>query len=132
LIQNAIAHNTLNMKQLFLTILTATIAWNAVAQSVDYPGGDNDGKKEPTIRPDGCAKLYITTSTGINNKTAIMGFNFELPVGKMFTIEAGPGTGTWGNLVYAGVKHYLRPCQQGLPLEPASSMLPVCTVHGTM
>ena len=32
---------------------------------------------------------------------------------KNISIDAGPGTGTWGDKVYAGVKYYLKPCHRG-------------------
>ena len=36
-----------------------------------------------------------------------------MPVSKSVSIDAGPGTGTWGYKVYLGAKYYLRPCHRG-------------------
>ena len=42
-----------------------------------------------------------------------MGFSFDVPVSKNVAIDGGPGTGTWGDKVYAGVKYYVKPCHRG-------------------
>jgi hypothetical protein len=99
------------MKKITLTILTCIISMHLFGQDNKAPVEDK--KKKEEIRPDHGPLLYITTSTGVNNNTGIVGFNFELPVNEKVTIDAGPGTGTWGYKFYAGAKYYLKPAQRG-------------------
>src|SRR3954469_150249 len=96
------------MKQLALAILIGLTALTTLAQ--DAPA---DHKKKEKVRLDRGPGIYITTSTGINNNTAILGFNFELPLSANVTIDGGPGTGTWNNKLYIGAKYYLKPAQRG-------------------
>lgn len=95
------------MKQLALTIFIALIALNTSAQDTTH------AEKKQKVRLDRGPKIYITTSTGANNNTAILGFNFELPVNPYVTIDGGAGTGTWNNVIYLGSKYYLKPAQRG-------------------
>lgn len=99
------------MKKVALSIVAFMVILNSWAQ-------DNKEKEQHATKNERKDKghtplLYITLSTGVNNNTAIMGFNLELPVTKNITVEAGPGTGTWGNKLYGGVKYYTRPAQRG-------------------
>jgi len=78
---------------------------------------ENDTVARKTIvRPDKCPTMYITTSTGINNNTALIGFSFDVPVSKYVSVEAGPGAGTWNTKLYAGVKYYTKPCHRGFAI----------------
>lgn len=101
------------MKRITLTVLIAMIWANVLAQEKSIPSENETKKRKTIVRPDHCPPIYITTGTGINNNTAILGFSFDVPVSKNVSVDAGPGTGTWGNKVYAGVKYYLRPCHRG-------------------
>lgn len=100
------------MKQITLIILTGMIAFKVSAQDNNIPP-ENKTKKKDHVRLDRGPAIYITTSTGINNNTGIVGFNFELPVNERVAIDAGPGFGTWAYKVYAGAKYYLKPAQRG-------------------
>ena len=93
------------MKQVLLTILTGMIAVSAIAQDKDMSFEKAD-KKTHAERTGPCPKIYVATSTGINNNTSMAGFSFELPVAEHITIEGGPGMGTWGYKLYAGAKYY--------------------------
>jgi hypothetical protein len=102
------------MKKLTLTILITMIGINMFAQDANVsPEKETRKSKKVRVRPGRCPAIYITTSTGINNNTAILGFSFDVPVSKNVSIDAGPGTGTWGNKVYVGAKYYLKPCHRG-------------------
>lgn len=95
------------MKKIIWTILIALAGINAYAQDNNIPS-ENKTKEKGS-----CPKIYITTSTGINNNTGIAGFSIDVPVSQNVSIDAGPGTGTWGYKVYAGAKYYLKPCHRG-------------------
>ena len=101
------------MKKIPLTILIALIGVSAFAQSTDVQTENVSKKKKTIVRPAHCPAIYVTTGTGINSNTGILGFSFDVPVSKNVSIDAGPGTGTWGYKVYAGAKYYLRPCHRG-------------------
>ena len=130
---------TVKMKQITLTILIGIFALNVSAQDIDAPSKHEAKGEDLKLRSDGCPAIYITTSTGINNNTAILGFNFELPVSEKVAIEAGPGTGTWGYKAYAGVKYYLKPCQRGFAFGTGLTYCPgvqhswhdVATIYGS-
>lgn len=62
-----------------------------------------------TERPTNCAPFYITTSTGFNNNTGIIGVNFDVPVSAHVMIGGGMGASTWGSKLFAGAKYFLRP-----------------------
>ncbi|MES2701964.1 MAG: hypothetical protein V4649_04950 [Bacteroidota bacterium] len=97
------------MKHIVSTLSVALLALNVSAQDVQ----PEQQKKREKVRLDRGPAMYITTSTGINNNTGVVGFNFELPVSPHVTIDGGPGTGTWNHKLYIGAKYYLRPAQRG-------------------
>ena len=92
------------MKKVLTTLLIAMTVLRASAQ-------------EKTIEPATAVlappAVYIATSTGINNNTAILGFSLEVPVSSHVAIDGGAGAGTWNTKGYAGVKYYTRPYQRG-------------------
>ena len=98
------------MKQVTLILLISFFSLNVIGQEVTT---EVKKQKKEKVRLDKGPAVYITTSTGINNNTAILGFNFELPVSPKVTIDAGPGTGTWNYKAYLGAKVYLKPAQRG-------------------
>ncbi|MCB0698928.1 MAG: hypothetical protein H6551_03880 [Chitinophagales bacterium] len=67
-----------------------------------YANNDEQEEKQSFNRP----FLYITTSTGVNNNTAILGFNLEAPINDKISVDAGLGTGTWNHKFYIGGKYY--------------------------
>jgi len=90
------------------------MVWMQVlAQEKTTPSKNEPKKRKTIVRPARCPRVYINTSTGINNNTAIMGFSFDVPLPNNLSVEAGVGTGTWGDKIYAGLKYYLSPCQRG-------------------
>jgi len=101
------------MKKLTLALLFCLPGLFAVAQNRNEPPVRETKKKERIVRPVHCPKLYITTSSGINNNTGVIGFNFDVPVGPEISLDLGVGTGTWGTKLYAGGKYYLEPCHRG-------------------
>ena len=56
---------------------------------------------------------YIGFTTGLNNPGGVIGFDFEIPVGKYVCINTGLGFSTWGNKIHAECKYYLKPNQIG-------------------
>lgn len=103
------------MKRLAFTLFTALICTGSFAQNNNLPPEEMENAKikRKKVRLDRGPAIYITTSTGLNNNTGVMGFNFELPLSPTVTIDAGPGYGFWGHKVYVGAKYYLRPAQRG-------------------
>jgi hypothetical protein len=97
------------MKQLILTTVIALLAFSASAQAPDSLKSIRSSR----VGGPKCPSGYFTLSTGHNNNTAIMGFNFELPVSNNIGIDAGVGTGQWNGVGYAGAKYYLQPCHRG-------------------
>ena len=81
-------------------------------------------KKEPRVRSGQSPAIYITTSTGINNNTAILGFSFDVAVSKNISIDGGPGTGTWGDKVFTGIKYYLKPDHRGFAIGTGLTYAP--------
>jgi len=104
------------MKKSLLTVVVLLFCFYSQAQTNDGTERKpvkNVHKKGDKGKP---PALYITTSTGLNNNTGIIGLNLELPVSPNISIEAGAGIGSWGNKVYAGAKYYLRPHHLGWAL----------------
>ena len=103
------------MKQLALTLFAALLCTACYAQDSGLTPEQMDAPKvkRQKIRLDRGPTIYITTSTGLNNNTGVIGFNFELPLSPKVTIDAGPGYGFWGHKVYVGAKYYLRAAQRG-------------------
>ncbi len=56
---------------------------------------------------------YIGFTTGLNNPGGVIGFDFEIPVGKYVCINTGLGFSTWGNKLHAECKYYLKANQIG-------------------
>lgn len=103
------------MRKIALTVLIGISAMNVSAQDRTYsPDHETETVvKKKIVRPEHGPGMYITTSTGINNNTGIMGFSFDVPVSKKVSIEAGPGQGAWGSKIFAGAKYYTKPFQRG-------------------
>jgi len=101
------------MKKIALTLLMGIIGMNTFAQDANTPPKKATKKKTPIVRPIHCPAIYISTSTGINNSTGLLGFSIDVPVDKNISIEGGPGISSWGYKVYIGAKYYLQPCQRG-------------------
>ncbi len=101
------------MRKLILVLIAASTGMHAFAQGEDNPPLKSTKPRSAIVRPSHCPKIYITTSTGINNNTGVVGFNFEMPVDKNISVDAGAGISTWGSKVTASGKYYLNPCQRG-------------------
>src|SRR5271156_5763542 len=59
---------------------------------------------------------YIGFSTGFNNPSGPIGFDFDVPIARYVTIGAGGGYSTWGNKLHLDGKYFLRPHQRGWAL----------------
>ena len=99
------------MKQLPLVFLIAIYALNANAQQrggivKGHPGYKNKRHKS-------CPVFYITTGTGINNNTGLLGVNFDKPVAKSVSVAGGLGISSWGYKFFVGGSYYLKPCHRG-------------------
>ena len=116
------------MKKTALTLLMGVIGMHVSAQDRTYsPEHETETttkKKKVIVRPEHSPNIYITTSTGVNNNTGIMGFTFDVPVSKNVSIEAGPGQGQWGSKVFAGAKYYLSPNHRGFALGAGIAYCP--------
>lgn len=117
------------MRKICVIVLVAMMAFRVSGQdmqsgSIDVPVNDSRTK------PYKDAVIYIATSTGINNNTGIIGFSFELALNDRLYIDAGPGTGTWGNKVYGGIKYFLKPGHKGFAFGAGLTYCPGVH-HGT-
>jgi hypothetical protein len=99
------------MKKIALALLLAIPCLQSYAQEGTPEAMMNS--KEPQ-RTANSPVIYVTTSTGINNTTGILGFSFEVPIAPYVSLESGAGASTWGDKLYAGAKLYMRPNQRGL------------------
>ena len=99
------------MKKIPFTILLALVATQAFAQG--DKAADPDKYTNVSVNTARAPWAYITTSTGFNNNTGILGFSIDVPIGRKLSIEAGPGMGTWNYKAYAGIRYYLKPHQRG-------------------
>jgi hypothetical protein len=106
---NKFVPKTTYMKKYVLALLTVAIAINSFAQK-------KDGAFTPAKGKGYCHKLYLTTSTGINNSTGILGLSLDAPVARSISIEGGAGFSTWGYKLTAGGKYYFKPCHRGWAL----------------
>ena len=104
------------MKKTALTLLLALSGFNLFAQ-METPEEMSTIKQ--TKGHGQCPVIYVTTSTGINNTTGVVGFSFDVPVAKYVSMDAGVGLSSWGNKLYLGGKYYLRPCHRGLAFSAA-------------
>lgn len=100
------------MKKSVFTILITLIALNVSAQDKTVTTGE-DKQESTEAKPAHSPAIYITTSTGINNNTGLLGFSFDVPISSNVVLDGGVGAGTWNAKVYAGVKYYLKPHQRG-------------------
>jgi hypothetical protein len=100
------------MKKIALSLLACLALLNVLAQNASPPT-KRMKQKDGIIRPTRSPVLYATLSTGINNNTGILGFNFELPIEKYISLELGAGASSWGSKLYLGGKYYLQPRQTG-------------------
>lgn len=82
----------------------------SMSLSLDIRNNEPENKK---LRLDRGPFVYITTSTGVNNNTAILGFSLDVPLSSKITLDGGVGTGTWNYKFYLGAKYYLKPAQRG-------------------
>ncbi len=100
------------MYRFLLIVFIGITGFNVLAQDSNLPT-TKASPKNLTVRPERNPLIYMSTSTGINNNTGLIGFDFDIPVSKNISIDAGPGAGTWNYKIYAGVKYYLKSCQVG-------------------
>lgn len=63
-----------------------------------------------------CPKLYLGTSTGINNASGLLGVNLDVPITESFSIGGGAGIASWGYKVYGEGRFYFDPCNRGWAL----------------
>ena len=98
------------MKQLTTTLIALLFCAHSFAQDGTEKSHYKETKKEYTGRP---PVLYITTSTGINNNTGLVGVGIDVPVGQKLLLGAGAGISTWGDKIYIGGKYFLRPGHTG-------------------
>lgn len=92
------------MKKIFVTVVALFLSWHSFAQLIE----SKDTKKQYP-----CPKVYFGVGTGINNPNGVLGFNFDLPIVRYVSLDAGVGVSSWGNKVYAEGRYYLKPCQRG-------------------
>lgn len=111
------------MKKTALTIMGVLVGMYVFAQEAAQPEKETV-KKRQVARPEHSPVIYVTTSTGVNNNTAIMGFSFDVAVSKNVSVDAGVGTGTWGDKVYGGVKYYLKPHHRGFAFGTGLTFCP--------
>ena len=101
------------MKKLFSIFICLTLCTYAFAQqSTDKNNAQTQSgkRKERNQKPPAC---YIGIGLGMNHPSGVFGFDFNIPVSNYVTIDAGAGTSTWGNKLFAEVKYYLKPMQRG-------------------
>ena len=101
------------MKKSTITVIICLLSLVANAQYTGEPPTRETKAKDPLVRPNLCPKLYITTSTGCNNNTGIVGVSFDIPIEKYLSVEAGLGESSWGTKLTLGGKYYLKPCHRG-------------------
>ncbi len=99
------------MKKAALVLLATLFAFNLFAQP------DVFAQEIPKIRPASCPVIYLSTSTGINNATGVVGFSFDVPVAEYVSIDAGTGLSSWGNKLYIGGRYYLKSCHRGMAIS---------------
>ena len=98
------------MKQVTFTLLAILLCAHSFAQDGTEKSQYKKPKNESSGRP---PVLYITTSTGINNNTGLVGVGIDVPVGPKLLLGAGAGIGTWGDKIYIGGKYFLMPGHTG-------------------
>ncbi len=97
------------MKKTGLLLPILMLALNVFAQSGSAEkappakGGYNGSKARNNT------KLYIATSTGLNNTTGIIGVLADVPVAPAMSVEGGLGISDWGYKFTAGAKYYFKP-----------------------
>lgn len=101
------------MKKIFLALLSCIITMASLAQDRVGPPTRQTRKKGPLVRPNKCPSVYLSTSSGLNNNTGLIGFSFDVPIDKYLSVEAGAGISSWGEKIFVGGKYYLQPCQRG-------------------
>lgn len=79
----------------------------------EIPTSVTESTTENRIRKISDPAIFMDFGTGFNNPSGILGFDFNIPVGRFVTFDAGMGTSTWGNKIYAGAKYYLKPKYKG-------------------
>lgn len=67
----------------------------------------------PYNTPSRCPKVYIGTSTGLNNHSGLLGFNIDVPVTEQFSLGTGAGISSWGYKGYFEGRFYFRECNRG-------------------
>lgn len=103
------------MRKITLVLLILLTSIHTFAQDEhDTPPKKKTRKKGAIVRPTKCPRFYITTSTGINNNTGLVGFNFEVPVSDNITLSPGAGLSSWGYKLSLSGQYYLQAiCQKG-------------------
>lgn len=101
------------MKKVTLALSLMLACITAFAQQTEF--SEENGAEKGTMKEKGSTPvIYLSTSTGFNNATGIVGVSFDIPVANYISIETGMGASTWGNKFYLGGKYYLRPAYHGL------------------
>jgi hypothetical protein len=72
-----------------------------------------NGKENGTATIKKSPASYIGFSSGINNSAGLIGLDFNAPLAKNVTLDAGIGPSTWGNKLFVGSKYYLKSRQRG-------------------
>ncbi len=98
------------MKQVTFALLALLFCTHSFAQDSTEKAHYKKSKHESSGRP---PVLYITTSTGINNNTGLVGVGIDVPVGQKLLLGAGAGISSWGDKIYIGGKYFLRPGHTG-------------------
>ncbi len=94
------------MSKYTLTLLLAIFGLSAFAQnSTKSAKNATDSKKCPT--------LFITTSTGFNNSSGLLGVGAEYEFVKQVGADAGFGIGSWGYKMNLGFQYFFKPCHKG-------------------
>lgn len=97
-----------------MALLISLVSTYTFAQdNADEPPKKTTKSRVAILRPKKCPKAYITTSTGINNNTGLVGFNFDIPFAGTYAIDAGAGISSWGYKMAIAGKYYFSPCQRG-------------------
>lgn len=93
------------MKILFIGVAALLSIGQAAAQS-----GRRAGQPAPM---DGCPKVYIGTSTGLEHPTGLLGVNMDLAFHPRVSVGGGIGRGSWGTKMAAEGRYYFGPCNRG-------------------
>ena len=102
------------MKRIFLLLIvllsvTFAHAHKASIKTALHKVADTNTKKVFNKKP----SSYLGFSSGINNSAGVLGLDFNIPLSRVVTLDAGVGPSTWGNKLFIGSKYYLKSPQRG-------------------